>query len=387
MSGITNFIAESGYQDILRKLISINSCNGNEREIVNTILSIMPKNFNSYHVIDHGNDRASLVLVVKGETASGGIAFIGHMDTVSAGNEDSWRHPPFTGAADAAFMYGRGSADMKSGITAMIVTALYFIKNNIIPAKDIYFCFTADEESKGIGISSIRDEGYLNRVNQVIIPEPSNNMLSIAEKGALWLRFEAYGKSSHASRPDEGLNAAEQLLEFIASFKSLVLVNAIPDELLGNTTVVITQFQSGIANNIVPEYALATVDIRTIAGSEHRDIIAAAEHLIVEQMSKNPGLRLTVKVENNRPSVSTSTDAPMVRELQELLSLMGMNSRLVGTYFYSDASQLIPHLKVPFVILGPGEDTMAHKINERVELNSVAKIAEVYIRYLLRKEG
>lgn len=93
-----------------------------------------------------------------------------------------------------------------------------------------------------------------------------------------------------------------------------------------------------------------------------------------------------ISVENNRPAIETSLDKPLVVKMQKIIKSLGMNTEERGLHFYTDGSQLIPEYNVPFVILGPGDDSNAHQRDENIEVESIRRIAEVYIRYLLDKE-
>ena len=82
-------------------------------------------------------------------------------------------------------MFGRGTADMKGGDAAMLLVLEKLLEEQTIPEEPIYFCFTADEENQGIGIQAIEKSGELNTIREMIICEPSNEQISICEKGAV----------------------------------------------------------------------------------------------------------------------------------------------------------------------------------------------------------
>lgn len=379
-----NIITRERCEAILRDLIRINTENplGNEMDIVKVILSYFSTEKLDYTVIDHGNNRASLVISIKGIDSNKSIAFLGHIDTVPSGSREQWTHPPFEGYVENGYMYGRGTSDMKGGVTSMIVTLLYFIENNITPPQDIHFCFTADEEVDGIGVVSMIEKGIIDNAKEVIICEPTSEAIGLAEKGALWLHVGVKGKLSHASMPDLGINAIEKVIMFIDALRKTIDTTVL-HPLLGHTSLSVTQFSGGIKTNIVPDNADASIDIRTIPGQSHDDIINTAAAISKEMMNKYPGLVINIAVENNRAAVETMEDSNIVNKIKNIFNKLGHPIKCKGIYFYTDASQLIPHIKVPFVILGPGEDQMAHQNNERIELSSIVKLAEIYVNYIL----
>ncbi|MBO8158808.1 M20 family metallopeptidase [Thermosyntropha sp.] len=386
---IKKFIQQSNYPSILKQLIQTNTSNppGDEKKIIDLILSFFPVEQINYKIINHTDSRSSLIITVAGKNTRKSIAFVGHVDTVPVTDGESWVHPPFSGEIDGEYIYGRGASDMKGGITAMILTAQYFIENKIIPPYTVKFCFTADEEAGGLGIQALRDQGDLDDTSEVFICEPSECKIGISEKGALWLKIIVKGKASHAAQPEEGINAVEYLIAYINAFKTLILTGKRNDPLLGPTTVTITQIKGGIKSNIIPEEAYATLDIRTNTDSNHGEIIKKAGELADLFSQQFPGLKINIMVENNRPPVNVDPKASIIRALTKILNDMHLTTELKGMHFYTDASQLVPYKKIPFVILGPGEDSMAHKKNERILLNSIATAAEIYIRYILQREG
>jgi succinyl-diaminopimelate desuccinylase len=382
---IKDFTSKQECETILKRLVQINSVNlpGNEMNIVKVILSMFPLDKIQYKVIDHGDNRGSLVISIKGVDSSSSVAFVGHIDTVPADNLDEWRYPPFEGVVDGEYMYGRGTSDMKGGVSAMILTALFFIENSIVPAWDLQFCFTADEEIGGKGIVSIRDSGLIDNVKEVFICEPTAELIGLAEKGALWLRISVKGKAAHGSMPHIGINAADKLICFIEKLKSSIDTSSV-HHLLGRTTVEVTQLLGGIKTNVIPANATATLDIRTIPGYKHEEIINSAKDIAKLMMDEKPELYIDIEVENNRTAVETLEDNLFVKKIKKVYEKLGYDYGCKGLNFYTDASQLIPQMKIPFVILGPGEDTMAHQKDERIKISSVSKLTEIYIEYLLR---
>ncbi|MGM0470967.1 MAG: M20 family metallopeptidase [Bacillota bacterium] len=380
---IEQFVTVKDSEEILRKLIKVNTTNptGNEMDLVKVILSLFPQDNLDYEIIDHGNNRGSLMIKVAGADSSKSLAFVGHIDTVPVSKESDWEYPPLAGKVEDGYMYGRGTADMKGGVTAMILTALYFIKTGTQPAIDLKFCFTADEEVDGMGVVALKEAGYLDDTVEIFICEPSAEKLGLAEKGALWLEISATGKAAHASMPDCGVNAIDYLQDYIRQFKKQVDLKS-KDPLLGQTTMTVTTMQGGVKTNIIPVEANATLDIRTIVGCSHDQLLATADKLAKQMMREEDGLSLEVKVKNNRPAVGTDKDEAMVKNLQAVVTDLDYTNQLKGLYFYTDASQLIPDLQVPFVILGPGADAMAHQKNERIELASIVRVTKIYLNYI-----
>lgn len=368
--------------EILKGLININTTNlpGNEMDAVNEILKFFPQDI-EYEIVDHGNNRGSLVIEIEGKSHEK-IGFIGHIDTVPVSDEASWIYPPFDGVIEDGYMYGRGTSDMKGGVTAMILTALYFLENNIIPPYTLKFVFTADEESGGLGVRALRDKGLLQDISKVFITEPSDEEIGICEKGTLWLNIRIKGKSSHGSKPELGINAIEKLYEYINKLKNTLDLDK-KHPLLGSSSYATTTINGGVKTNIIPENANATLDIRTIPGFNHDEIIDNANKIAKDMENENQGMTIEVDVENNRPPLTMDEDDNFIKEIVSVYEKLSYPVKLKGINFYTDASQLIPYHDIPFVILGPGEENMCHQKNERIKIESIERMIEFYISYII----
>jgi len=368
-------------ENILRKLIYANTTNppGNEMDAIRTILSFFPEEID-YEIINHGDNRGSLLIEIKGKDEEK-IGFIGHMDTVPVLDETSWIYPPFDGVIKDGYMYGRGTSDMKGGVTAMILTALYFIENNITPPHTLKFVFTADEESAGIGIQTLRDKGLLKDITRVFIAEPSDEKIGICEKGALWLNIYIKGKSAHGSKPELGINAIEKLYEYINRLKDVLDLNE-SHSLLGESSFAITLIQGGAKTNIIPEEANASVDIRTIPRLKHDEILRKAFSIGKRMEDENTGMSIEIQVENDRPPLIMDEEDSFIKDIVKTYEKLSYPVEFKGINFYTDASQLIPFHNIPFVILGPGEENMCHQRNERIKIESIVRMTKFYISYI-----
>ena len=383
MSGEKNFKPDMDEcQRILEKLVRINTCQpeGNEETLVDAIIEMLPDG-TEYTKVQHTPNRASLVAKVKGREDTGGIAFIGHIDTVACNDLENWKYPPHLAKVEDGILYGRGTSDMKGGDAAMLLALNRLVSSGCVPQKSIYFCFTADEENKGMGIRAIAEGKYIHSVDEVIICEPSDEKIGFCEKGALWLKVIIHGIASHASRPELGVNAVEHAIEFSKRLKNCV-EGGKEHPVLGSTTVSVTNFHGGIMTNIIPSGAQMELDIRTVPGVSHDDIIREAGKICHDMMEERPSVKMEVQVMNNRPALETSTEDGFVMRVMDTARKTGISTEPKGLYFYTDASQLIPHMPVPFVIAGPGDDAMAHCVNEQIELASVLRYAELYSCYI-----
>jgi len=201
-------VDEPSIVDLLQKVIQIESTNppGNERDLADFLSEFFKKAGLEPELFEYEEKRVNLVTRIKGTGEKPGLIFSAHMDTVPAGGVD-WKFPPFSGTLHDGKIYGRGAADMKSGLAAMAEAAAILAKTDFSPKGDLIVAFTYDETHGLQGAKHLIDEGHLEGASAVLISEPSTLDVFIAEKGALWLKCRAEGKTAHTSMPQLGQNA------------------------------------------------------------------------------------------------------------------------------------------------------------------------------------
>jgi acetylornithine deacetylase len=136
---------------------------------------------------------------------SGGssLLFNGHVDVVSEEPADRWTKPPYGAEIEAGRLYGRGSADMKGGIAAMLLA----VEAAGDPAGDLVFQSVIEEECGGNGALAACLAGPT--ADAVVIAEPTSGSMDLVAPGVIWARITTSGRSRHASHADEGSNPIE----------------------------------------------------------------------------------------------------------------------------------------------------------------------------------
>lgn len=386
------FFNEDRARCLLEKLVSINTCQpqGNELEAVRFVAALFEGTVAETKIIDHGGNRASLIVKILGSQVDRTIMFVGHLDTVPVGDETLWRFPPHLGHVESGILYGRGSTDMKGGVVAAILTAQHLLETASPPPVNVCFAFTADEEHLGLGALALsRESAFVGNVEELIVPEPTDLAIALGEKGALWLKIRARGKSCHASMPERGANALEALFAYAASFQSAFekMVAPLPSHaLLGRATCVPTQFSGGVSPNVVPDDCEMVFDVRTVPGMSGKNIISIAEQIADVVAGDKQGVSIEVHVLNDRDAVECRADAPMIQRLKKCLASRSLAVMEVGAKYYTDAAQIVPSLGIEqFAIIGPGFPADCHQTNESISLKSVVQATEVYVDFINSK--
>jgi succinyl-diaminopimelate desuccinylase len=311
--------------------------------------------------------RVNLMTRVKGTGERKALVFSAHMDTMPVGDA-TWRHSPFAAEIDAGRLYGRGAADMKSGLAAMVAAAAKLKSAGTRLAGDVVLAFSAGESTGCIGAKRMVERGSLADAGWLLVSEPTSLRVLTAEAGALWLRAVATGATGHASGGG-GDNAIRKLLDFLGRLDGLQLAER-PHPLLGMPSLAVNGLKAGTAPNITPDRASATLDIRTLPEMKTEDVIAALRQL---------GDGIDFEVIDVKPPVETDVnDAFVATALAVTRRVTGKAAEPSGVHYFSDSNVLVPALGIPRVIVGPGELGMSGAEDEWVSLDAVAKAAEIY---------
>jgi succinyl-diaminopimelate desuccinylase len=239
------------------------------------------------------------------------------------------------------------------------------------PRGDVVLALTAGEEVDSAGARQLVREGLLDRLAWIVIGEPTGMDVGIGHKGALWVAAEAAGVAAHGSQPELGDNAIAKLLRWLVPTKDFdELVATAPHPLLGAPTCSINMLDGGQAPNIVPDRARAVLDFRTLPGQGHGG-------LLIDLGMRGPGVKLDVL--RDAPGVAASPDGELVAAARAASqAATGRTAELRGLPYVTDGSVYGPALGAEVVLLGPGDEKLAHKADEWVSLAELEAAGAAY---------
>ena len=373
--------------DLLRELIRLRSVNppGNEVEVAGAIARWAEGRGLEAGLVSVAEDRPNVLVRLVGTGERPAVMLSGHTDTVPPG-EVPWDHDAFSGDLEDGVVWGRGAVDMKGGVAAMLVAMAALARRGWRPRGDVRFVGTVGEEVDCVGAEHFRSADGLTGVGWIVIGEPTNLDVVAAHRGALWLEIVAHGKTAHGSMPQLGVNAILHLAELLRWLNERRFPY-VEHPLLEPPTVNVGTISGGIKTNVVPDRCVATVDLRTLPGQDHAEILRDVRDLAAELVSTVPELKVDVRVVNDMPSVETPTDHPIVLETRAAVAAaLGAEPRVRGATYYTDGGVFAP-AGVPMVIFGPGDDRLAHQPNERVEVVQVVDAVRAYAAILERLLG
>ena len=168
------------------------------------------------------------VVVGTSQSRGGGRSLIlnGHYDVVPPGDEANWSHPPFAAKMSDGRVYGRGTSDMKGGITAMLQALSALAQAGVELDGDVIVQVVPEEEANSMGTLAVCQRGY--KADAAIIPEPTSMNLLIAMRGNASGKIIVHGRAGHADRGiqphwTEGgaVNAIYKAVKIIQGFEDL----------------------------------------------------------------------------------------------------------------------------------------------------------------------
>jgi succinyl-diaminopimelate desuccinylase len=363
---------------ILKKLIQIPSVNppGKTEELVNFLINEVFKEDESFHneIITYEKKGVELHnLVTRIGSGKKKIVLSGHFDVVPIGDERKWTYPPFSAKSVDGKIYGRGSADMKGGLTSLIgVMKMLNSIDKFMENVELIFLGTADEEAGMSGSYTLLKKGFVKNADLIIIAEPTNLNIGVAEKGLLWATLRVTGKSAHGSMPNMGNNAIEGAFKIIPQLYNCL--NDKTNKILGTSTLNIGKIHGGTKINIVPDYTELEIDFRLIPEQTHKEVIKNLRNIKLEPYS------IDVNITNLLPSLITDLNHPFIQNLKNIT-----NSDFIGLSYATDASQYISQKNfIPFVIFGPGNQDAVHKPNEWIKIEELFQTTQFLVDALTK---
>ncbi|NDL59570.1 ArgE/DapE family deacylase [Phytoactinopolyspora mesophila] len=381
-------VDEQGVVDFTRDLVRIRSVHeaGHERaeEAVAALVAARMRDFGwEPEVVEVAPGRPNVVAVVEGGGGDGPtLAFEGHTDVVTEGDLDTWTVDPYGAQIRDGRLYGRGSADMKSGVAAMLYGVRALQQAGPFPGR-IKLCVLADEEGLMLGAKHFAASPAARDVDAAIICEPEEGEICVAAKGAIRLRVDFAGKMAHGAMPQHGRNPvapAGSLLMALAEREHQWQSELGAHEHLGLPYVTPTVLEAGSPDqiNVIPARASVCVDIRTVPALDHAQVITEVAKL-AEAAGAPYGVTAEVSVVDDRPAVEIDAADPVVTALaQAHEAVTGEPARYGGVPGATDGTILTRDAGIPTVVYGPGGKWIAHQADEFVEVDDIIRCAHVY---------
>lgn len=311
---------------------------------------------------------AKVSLVARKGKGRGGLALLGHSDTVPA---DGWAFDPFQAVIRGEKLYGRGSCDMKGALACMLAAAAAYRPSDL--SAPLYILFTSDEEIGCTGATMIDRVSKLYNQSDVrygIIGEPTSMEVIHAHKGAVGIRAVARGRAAHSST-GKGINANLRMIPFLVEMKAIYEdlttdarhFNEDFDPPYSDWNIGIND--GGTQMNVTAPLSVCTVNYRPMPGQDERALLQR-----VRAAAKKCGVAVDIQ------RVGGPFLTPIHSDVVQA-SLKAAGRRKAKTVPYG-TDGLIFCSRMELVILGPGDIKQAHTIDEWITLDQITQAVQVY---------
>jgi len=310
------------------------------------------------------------------------VVFAGHTDVVPPGPRDKWDSDPFVPTERDGYLYGRGAADMKSSIAAFVVAAEEFAAAHPGHAGSIGLLITSDEEGPAIDGTVIVCNELKARGEQLdycIVGEPTSgealgDTCKNGRRGSLSGRLTVKGIQGHVAYPHLARNPVHQLAPALADLAATEWDRG--NEYFPPTTFQVSNLRAGTgATNVVPGEALALFNFRFSTASTP-DSLKQRVHALLDKHGLEYDLDWELGGEPFLTPRGTLTDALV----EAIRAETGVAAELSTTGGTSDG-RFIAKICPQVIEFGPCNATI-HKVNERIELASLAPLKNIYRRTL-----
>ncbi len=345
-------------------------------------------------------NRPNLVGRLPGSGGGRSIFLTGHIDVVGADPEtEDWKHDPFDPVIENGMMYGRGSADMKGGVAAMMQAVRLIHKAGYRLKGDVLFGTVVDEETGSMGMLSVVDRGY--KADAGIMTEPTSNQLSLLCRGIIWGRIGVRGKSGHIEvfQPNEmeggaadGIEKGMRLLREIEvmnrewarrSDKRHPLLPR-PNE------INVSMIKAGQHPSAYAEQFEATVDIQYLPTERDENGLGGTVKREIEERlnavaAADPWMRQH-PIEYDWFVDADCGEVPLQSEIAQMgldsIVAHGYSGKPGGSEFHTDMS-LLTNNGTPTINIGPGDAMMAHQTNEQIPVDEYVDAVKIIARVIM----
>jgi putative selenium metabolism hydrolase len=359
-----------------QSLIRCPSPPGEESAVVDVILREMRAlGFDGFWRDEVGN----AVGVIMGAEPGPTLLLDSHCDTVGIAPGVPWTHEPFGGAIEDGFIYGRGAADMKGALAAMI-HAVAGVDRTQLRGRVVITATVLEENLEGAALRAVMDAV---QPDFVVIGEATELRLNRGGRGRAEIHLETIGRPAHSSTPHLGRNAVLDMLPVIQAIARLPVP---ADPFLGPGILALTDIISDPypAYSVIPSRCRVTYDRRLLAGETEAGVLENLRGLADLEGLAGVELRAAIAQGEHKtytgavlrgpkflPAWLLEESDPFVQTALRGLRAAGLDPQFGAYRFCTNAAYSAGTAGVPTVGFGPGREQDAHVIDEALSLEEL----------------
>lgn len=322
----------------------------------------------------------------KRGTSSPCLVFVGHTDVVPPGPLEQWEHQPFSATIENDMLYGRGAADMKGSIAAMLVACENFVKENPQHKGSIAWLITSDEEGPNIhGTRKVVDvlQQRGEKIDYCLVGESSSEQqigdtIKVGRRGSLSGILKIKGKQSHIAYPLQADNAIHRSLPFLNELTAIQWDKG--NEVFPATSLQISNIHAGTgANNVIPGEIIINFNLRYSPEVTIEEIKTKIQQLLEQH-------KISYKLDWHHSGEPFFTQAGKLVDAcrSAIEKHTGVTPKLSTSGGTSDG-RFFAKMNCQIVEFGPLNQTI-HQINEHINVLDLITLTKIYqniLSYLL----
>ncbi|XPF95564.1 succinyl-diaminopimelate desuccinylase [Colwellia sp. RE-S-Sl-9] len=315
------------------------------------------------------------------------FCFAGHTDVVPAGNLDLWNTPPYEPTIIDGMLYGRGAADMKGSLAAMIIATERFVADYPDHKGSITYLITSDEEGPFInGTTRVIDtlEARNEKITYCIVGEPSStnevgDIIKNGRRGSISGELTIHGKQGHVAYPEHVKNPIHSAMPALAELSQCHWDEG--NDFFPATSFQISNLNSGTgATNVVPGHITALFNLRY--STELTDqIIVDKVHAILDKYNFEYDINWTF---NGKPFITEP--GPWLDAVTNAIETTMGKPTLLSTAGGTSDGRFIAPTGAKVIELGPCNATI-HQVNESVSCSDLNNLVDIYYQSLVNVLG
>lgn len=339
--------------------------------------------------------RPSLIVRIPGKKHDRTIWIMAHTDVVPEGDLSMWETNPWEAVEKDGKLYGRGTEDNQQSLTSAVFTALAFHELGIQPEYDLALLLVADEETGSeYGLTYIlKNRPELFRKDDIILVpdagEPDASMIEVAEKGIVWIKFVTRGKQTHASQPEQGINAFKAASHLIVRLGKLYDIFNARDEVFSPpiSTFEPTKKEANVPNvNTIPGEDIFYMDCRLLP-QYSIDQLFGEIRKICEGVEKEFQVSIEFSADQQKEDAAPATpvDAPVVQKLKKAIKdIYQVDAKPMGIGGGTVAA-VFRRAGLPAAVWSTIDD-VCHQPNEYCVIDHMVDDAKVFAHLCLQED-
>jgi len=325
------------------------------------------------------------------------FCFAGHTDVVPAGNLELWNTPPFEPTIIDGMLYGRGAADMKGSLAAMIVATEKFVQDHPDHQGSITYLITSDEEGPFInGTTKVIDtlEARNEKITYCIVGEPSStntvgDIVKNGRRGSISAQVDIKGKQGHVAYPEHVKNPIHIAMPALTELSQVEWDQG--NDYFPATSFQLSNINAGTgATNVVPGHITALFNLRYSTELTDKIIVEQVESILDKHQldydikwtfNGKPFITEMINTEHMDIGQGGSKGGFLNAVSQAILSVTGNETELSTSGGTSDGRFIAP-TGAQVIELGPCNATI-HQVNESVSCDDLEKLVDIYYHCLV----